>query len=303
MTPDQSLEPLLDTHVHLWNLAHPRLKWNWVDTPDDHPILGEIDSVKMRAFEMHHLMAESRFAGVDGFVHVQAAIGSADPTEETRWLTKMAGRCPALKALIAHVDIGSDAFPAQMAEHEQSPLFRGVRDFAMEPYLAAGEDVAAVERDLRTLASGSMVLDLDCEYPNMGAAHDLAERHPELVIVLEHMGFPRRRDDDYFDSWSAAVADLACAPNVICKISGIVMTDRTFSMSSLRRWIRHCVESFGPDRVMVGSNWPLDRIAGSYDAILAHIRGLIAEDTPNEQIQMLRGTAQRVYRIQEAGGS
>lgn len=303
MTPDQSLEPLLDTHVHLWNLAHPSLRWNWVDTPEDHPILGEIDSVKMRAFEMQHLMAESRFAGVDGFVHVQAAIGSADPTEETRWLTEMARRCPALKALIAHADIGSDAFPAQMAGHEQSPLFRGVRDFAMEPYLAAGDRVAAVERDLRTLAAGSMVLDLDCEYPNMGAAHDLAERHPELVIVLEHMGFPRRRDDDYFDSWSAAIADLACAPNVICKISGVVMTDRIFSMSSLRRWIRHCVESFGPDRIMVGSNWPLDRIAGSYDSILAHIRGLIAEDTPHEQIQMLSGTAQRVYRIQEAGRS
>lgn len=303
MTPDQSLEPLLDTHVHMWNLSHPSLSWNWVDTPDDHPILGEINSVKMRAFEMQHLLAESRFAAVSGFVHVQAAIGSADPVEESRWLTEMARRFPALKALIAHADLGSEAFPAQLAGHEQSDLFRGIRDFAMEPYLAAGDIVPAVERDLRALADRSMVLDLDCEYPNMRAARDLAGRHPAAVIVLEHMGFPRRRDDEYFDSWSAAITDLAQAPNVICKISGVVMTDRSFSLDSLRRWIRHCVESFGPDRIMVGSNWPLDRIAGSYDAVMGHIRALLAEDSPAEQIQMLRGTAQRVYRIQEAGRS
>lgn len=294
---DLRLEPLLDTHVHLWNLSHPKLAWNWVDTVDDHPIVGEIESIKMRAFEMQHLLAETRFAGVDGFVHVQAAIGSADPVEETRWLTDMARSFPALKALIAHGDLGADGFAAQIAGHQESALFRGIRDFAVEPYLADGGTATTMERDLKKLADESLVLDLDCEYPNMRAARALAERHSELIIVLEHMGFPRRRDDEYFRGWRAAITDLAQAPNVMCKVSGVVMTDRFFTMDSLRPWVRHCVEAFGPDRVMVGSNWPLDRVAGSYDPIMGHIRALIAEDSPSDRAKMLHGTAYRVYRI------
>lgn len=292
-----ALEPLIDTHVHLWNLAHPRLTWNWVDTPDDHPILGNIDPIKMQAFEMLHLEAETRFAAVEGFVHVQAAIGSADPVEETRWLTEMAREHPLLRAIVGHADIGTTRLSEQLDGHLESPLFRGVRDFAMEPYLASGEQDRAVEDGLRLLAERNLVLDLDCEYPNMAAARAMAERHPDLVVVLEHIGFPRRRDDEYLAGWRTALADLAQAPNVVCKVSGVGMTDTRFTLESLRPWVRHCVESFGPDRIMVGSNWPLDRLCASYDPTMNHLRELIAEDSPAEREQMLRGTAQRVYRI------
>lgn len=296
---EQSLEQMCDTHVHLWNLAHPRLTWDWVDTAQDHPILGEIDAVKMRAFEMHHLMAETRFAGVSGFVHVQAAIGSVDPVEETRWLTAMAQRFPQLKAVVAHADIGSDRFAEQLAGHEESALFRGIRDFAVEPYLASGQIAEPVERDLRRLSASSAVLDLDCEYPNMRSARALAERHPELTIVLEHIGFPRRRDDDYFRQWRSAIEELSGAPNVVCKVSGVTMTDRFYTSASLRRWIHHCIECFGPDRIMIGSNWPLDRMAGSYDSVMNHVRSLISEGSMAEQARMLHGTAHHVYRIEE----
>lgn len=296
-TAAPTLEPLVDTHVHMWNLAHPTLTWNWIDTPDDHPILGNIDSVKMRAFEMRHLEAESRFAGVEAFVHVQAAIGSADPVEETRWLTAMAQEHPALRALVGHADLGGARLAEQLAGHLESPIFRGVRDFAIEPYLASGEQARAVEDGLRRMTAERLVLDLDCEYPNMAAARALAERHAELVVVLEHIGFPRRRDDEYLAAWRAGISDLAQAPNVVCKVSGIAMTDRFFTLDSLRPWVRHCVESFGPNRIMVGSNWPLDRVVGSYDAIMNHVRALISEDSPADREQMLRGTAQRVYRL------
>lgn len=292
-----ALEPLVDTHVHMWNLAHPSLTWNWIDTPDDHPVLGNIDSVKMRAFEMRHLEAESRFAGVEAFVHVQAALGSADPVEETRWLTQMAQVHPALQALVGHADLGSPRSAEQLAGHLESPIFRGVRDFAIEPYLASDVQDRTMENGLRRLTAERLVLDLDCEYPNMAAARALAERHPELVVVLEHIGFPRRRDDEYRAAWRAGISDLADAPNVVCKVSGIAMTDRGFTLDSLRPWVRHCVESFGPSRVMVGSNWPLDRVVSSYDAIMSHVRALIAEDSAADQVQMLRSTAQRVYRL------
>jgi hypothetical protein len=72
------------------------LRWDWIDTDDDHPILGDIDPIRMRAFEMKHFHAESRFADVEGFVHVQAALGSPNPVDETAsYPTLIASRiCP-----------------------------------------------------------------------------------------------------------------------------------------------------------------------------------------------------------------
>lgn len=289
--------PVVDTHIHLWNLAHPTLRWNWVDTEADHPVLGDIDPIKMRAFEMQHLWAEARFAGVAGFVHVQAAIGSPDPVDETRWLTEMAAEHPRLQALVAHVDLGGADAAEVMDRHLESPLFRGVRDFAIEPYLASGTADATVEESLATLARQQLVLDLDCEYPNMAAARSMAERHPDLVVVLEHIGFPRSRDPEYAAAWQRAVTDLAKAPNVVCKLSGVAMTDRLFTRDSLAPWIRHCLEAFGPARCMVGSNWPLDRLCSSYDAITAVYRGFAGELSDAEGRQVLAETARRVYLL------
>lgn len=294
-----ALAPMVDTHVHLWNLAHPTLRWGWLDTDDDHPVLGDIDPIKMRAFEMKHLHAESRFAGISGFVHVQAAIGSEDPVEETRWLTAMAADFPQLKAVVGHVDLGRPDTERVLDRHCESAIFRGVRDFALEPYLASGEVDPALEESLGSLAQRGLVLDADCEHPNMSALLALARRHPDLTVVLEHIGFPRRRDPEYAVAWRAAVAELATAPNVVCKISGVAMTDQLFTAASLRPWVQHCLEAFGPERSVFGSNWPLDRMCSSYDVIMGLYRSYVAELSATDQQQVLAGTASRVYRLGE----
>lgn len=289
--------PMVDTHVHLWNLAHPSLRWGWLDTDENHPVLGEIDPIKMRAFEMKHLHAESRFAGISGFVHVQAAIGSDDPVEETRWLTEMASEYPQLRALVGHVDLGHADTEQVLDAHCESPIFRGVRDFAVEPYLATGEVDQVVEESLASLARRGLVVDADCEHPNMPALLALARRHPDLTIVLEHIGFPRRRDPEYAAAWRSAVTELAMAPNVVCKISGVAMTDPLFTPESLRPWVQHCLEAFGPDRSMFGSNWPLDRMCSSYDVIMGLYRSYIADLAVADQERILVGTATRVYGL------
>lgn len=289
---------LIDTHVHMWNLQHESLKWSWIDTPENHPIVGNIDSVKSRAFEMEHLETESRFAAVSGFVHVQAALGSPNPVDETRWLDNMSREHPKLKAIIGHADLALPIASEQIDQHLESQLFRGIRDFALEPYLASGEYEHTFEANLAMLAEKQLVLDMDCEYVNMRAAHDLARRHPELIIVLEHIGFPRQRDTEYFAAWRKGVAALAEAPNVVCKLSGMAMTNPSYSYSELRPWVEHCVDHFGPQRLMVGSNWPLDRARGSYDAIMAHTRALISELAGDHSVEILRNTAQRIYTIE-----
>ncbi|GAA1840458.1 amidohydrolase family protein [Asanoa iriomotensis] len=289
--------PIVDTHVHFWNHKHPELRWDWLAPDAVHPILGDIDGIKSEAFDARHLWAEARFAGVTHFVHVQAAIGSPDPVTETHWLTEMAQTHGIPHGIVAHADLGSADAARQLAGHQESPLFKGVRDFAAEPALAAGELSAEYERSLRRLAAHDLVFDLDCEFPNMGAAGALAARHPDLRIVLEHFGYPRRRDDEYFQAWRSALTDLAKHENVVCKISGLAMTDPLFSRESLRPWAEHCLESFGPQRCMVGSNWPVDRLFSSYDSIMDCYRDYASTLSPDEQRAVLSGNALDVYRL------
>jgi predicted TIM-barrel fold metal-dependent hydrolase len=292
-------QPIIDTHVHFWDMATPglNLKWVWLEKDFVHPILGDIDAMKSVKYGIDSVFAESRFADVSGFVHVQAALGSEDPVEETRWLTRMREDAPVPFTIVAHADLGSDQAMAQLDGHGESPYFVGVRDFAAEPMLASREINPVYEASLTELAKRGLVFDLDCEWMNMGAALELAQRHPDLQVVLEHIGFPRQRDDEYFGSWKKAITELAAAENVTCKISGVAMTDPRFTRESLRRWVDSCVEAFGPDRCVLGSNWPVDRLYSSYDVIMDLYREYISALSESEQEKILNGNAARIFRV------
>lgn len=290
---------IVDTHVHFWDLRNPRenLDWVWLPAGLDHPILGNIDNIKSLRYDIEGVWAEARFAGIEAFVHVQAAIGSKDPVEETRWLEEMRQTAPAPFSIVGHVDLTADAAAEQLDAHQEaSEVFVGVRDFAVEPALASG-DLDVLAEGLSQLVSRDLLLDMDCEWPNMSNGLALASRFPDLKIVLEHIGFPRSRDNDYFDSWSSSLRQLAAAENITCKVSGLAMTDPRFTQDSLRPWVETCLEAFGPSRIVLGSNWPIDRLYSSYDVIMDFYRDYMSEFPMDDQEKMLSGNARRLYRL------
>jgi len=276
----------------------PGLAWVWLDSNADHPVLGNIDAIKMLAYNIDNLWAEARFADVSAFVHVQAAIGSDDPVKETIWLTRMRESSPVPFTIVADAELGTDDAMRQLDMHGESPYFVGVRDFRSEPMLASGEIIPRFEESLTVMAERNLVFDLDCEWPNMTAARDLALRHPDLTVVLQHIGFPRRRDNEYFTQWVEGMRTLAEAPNITCKISGLAMTDPLFTADSLRPWIDAPLEIFGPGRCVLGSNWPVDRLYSSYDVIMDIYRDRLSELlAPEDQRKVLSENAARIYHL------
>jgi len=174
--------------------------------------------------------------------------------------------------------------------------FVGVRDFAIESALATG-GISTYSQSFAFTARENLVLDFDREYPSMQAGRKMAESIPNLVLVLEHIGFPRSRDSEYFRNWSAAISELAQAPNVVCKVSGLGMTDPRFEAKSLEAWMQHCLDSFGPGRIIVGSNWPIDRLYSSYYPIMNIYRDFLLSLSRDEQESILNGNAHRIYRF------
>ena len=291
------LIPIIDTHAHFYDFSHPELKWDWLARDFVHPILGNIDPIKAPQYLVQDFHAESRFVGVTGVVHVQAALGSPDPVTETEWLTEMNKSSPIPIRIVADCVLGGTRAIAQLEGHERSELFVGIRDFQSEPMLARKEIDPTFESSLKWLSQHEKVLDLDCEWMNMAEARKLAIRHPDLQIVLEHIGFPRTRTNEYFKDWRKAINHLAKAENITMKISGIAMTDPNFTKKSLKPWVETCIEAFGPKRCVIGSNWPLDRLRSSYDTIINLYRDYVSTLSHSEQKMILNKNAAKIYHF------
>ena len=285
--------PFVDTHVHYWDLKDPSLKYVWLERDWVHPILGDIDGLKVLRYMADQFIAETRFQNVSKAVHVQAAIGIDDPVEETRWLQEQADRTGFPHGIVAHCDLTSPDAAATLERHLAYANMRGVRDFGQGDYLVD----PAWQQGYGLLGPLGLVFCLDVLPENLGKARALAELYPDVVLCIDHAGFPRARDDDYFEMWKRGMQEAAGAPNVVCKVSGLGMCDNTWTVDSIRPWVLSCIEAFGTERTFFGTNWPVDRLYSSYGDVLNAYEEIISGFSPDEQEALFSKNAERVFRI------
>ena len=131
----------------------------------------------------------------------------------------------------------------------------------------------------------------------MADAAELARRFPDVVYCVDHAGFPRRRDRDYFEEWRAGMRKLAAVENTVVKISGLGMGDHRWTVESLRPWVLECIDAWGPSRAFFGTNWPVDRLYSSYGDVVDAYRELVAGFSSSEQRALLSENANRVFRL------
>lgn len=285
--------PFVDTHVHFYDLQNPNLYYVWLEAGWKHPILGDIEAIQAQRYWADDFVAESRFANVSKSIHVQAALGIKDPVEETRWLQAFADRLGHPHGIVAEVHLGQPDAAEVLERHMQYANMRGVRDFGqgdypLDPTWRAG---------FAHLEKHDLVACLDSSPETYDQIRSLALAFPNITISLDHAGFPRRRDDEYFAFWKKELQSLAEAPNVIIKISGLGMCDNRWSVDSLRPWVMACIESFGVERSIFGTNWPVDRLYSSYPDVVNAYAKLIKGFSPDEQVAMFSANAERYFRI------
>jgi predicted TIM-barrel fold metal-dependent hydrolase len=286
--------PFVDTHIHFYDLRKTDFVYSWLQPEFVHPIIGDINAIKTLVFDATAFRGESRFANVPKIVHVQAALGAPDPVAETAWLEEMAQATGWPNGIVAHSDLRADEVETELERHlAASQRVRGIRDFGEGDYL----NDPAWQRGYSMLARHGLVCDLDCVWQDMGKARDVARLHPEVPLVLEHAGFPRSRDDEYFKNWRAGLQTLAEAESASCKISGLGMCDPEWTVDSFRPWVLACIEAFGIERCFFATNWPVDRLYSSYDAVVASYDEITAEFSTDEREALFFRNAERVYRI------
>jgi L-fuconolactonase len=278
--------PFVDSHVHFWDPG--RLPYPWLSGAP--------------ALSTRHapdgLVAEAGEAMPARLVFVQAECARDRWLDEIRWVETLAAAEPRLAGIVAHVPVDSDAALAPMlAELGRHPLVRGVRHLIQDEPDPQFCTRAIFVAGVRELAGQGLSFDLCCRQHQLPAVTELARRCPQTSFILDHAGKPgiARRE---LDPWRADVAALAALPNVVCKFSGLVTeASPGWSAEDLRPCVEHLLATFGPSRLLFGSDWPVVKLAATYPGWLAAADLLLSSLSPSDRDAIFRANAVRVYRL------
>ena len=284
----------IDTHFHLWDLNHKDLAYAWLEEGAEHPQLGpRLAELGKENYLIADFISETRTSNVSKAIHVQAAIGSLDPIKETEWLQSISDMTGFPNAIVAYANLSDPNVEAQLERHSEYPALRGIRDMSEGDYLTSSR----FQHGYDLLAKFNLVSSLDCYWENMDKASDLAAKCSNVVMVLDHCGFPQERSDEYFRNWARGINTIAEKENVICKISGLGMVDHNWTIESIRPWVLHCIDAFGTDRCIFGSNWPVDKLFSNYEKLINAYTKIIQNFRHGEKVAMFSDNANRIYQI------
>ncbi len=285
--------PFIDTHFHLHDMTRPELRYFWLEPGWIHPMLGPIPSIQSQAYRIEDYIAEIRFANVPKAIHVQAALGTPDPVDETIWLQAFADKTGYPHGIVAECHLAKPDAESVLARHARYKNVRGIRDFGEGDYLMD----PAWRAGFKLLAKYRLVSCIDTRVERLGRLLDLAKTYPDVLICVDHCALPERRDPDYQKAWRKGIGELARAPNVWMKISGLGMGDNRWTLDSIRPYVLGSIEAFSPQRVVFGTNWPVDRMYSSYTDVIDAYATIIGGFTDAEQRAMFAGNAERLFRI------
>ena len=287
-------EPLIDTHVHFWDHGAPDLRWAWLESGFKFRKWESAGTLDAPRYTTPEFRAEAEGCDVGAIVHVHAADPIEDPAAETRWLESVADEHGMPDAIVGRCTLADPGAADLIRRHAAFPRCRGVRDAGSLDHLDVDDSVAAMD----ALAAAGFTVELRRRHDEFKVLDEITARWPTVTLALTHACLPLERSKDELDSWSAAMRSLAHHPNVVCKISAVAgASDPNWTIDSIRPWVLTCVEVFGADRCVLGSNWPVDRLFGTYRALIDAYREILAELGPAERSAVLHGTAERVYSL------
>lgn len=281
---------MIDSHLHLWTLD------TFVTGGVRHyPWLGPQHGELYRSFGEDEARETLDAAGVRGAVLVQAD----DTVADTESMLAVAARNPWVFGVVGWIRLDE---PAEAAEHlhrfTAQSVFKGVRHLVHDDPRDDFLDLPPVRASLALVARRGLTLDIPDAYPrHLSSAVRLAREMPELTVVLDHLGKPPLADPQLMDSWRADFSALGREPNSVAKLSGLHLPGTEYTADALRPLFESALEAFGPERLMIGCDWPVSTLGAPYGRTLDVLLELVSSLSPSEQDLVLEETAIRTYGL------
>jgi predicted TIM-barrel fold metal-dependent hydrolase len=273
--------PITDTHLHLVYLD--RFSYPW---------LGGAPALN-RDFTLETYRPQAEAAGITRSIHMEVDVAEADQMRETDFVTALGG---SVVAAISSCRPESQDFPAQLEKLAANPKVKGLRRILHTSPDALSQAPLFTD-NLKRLAAHRLSFDLCVLARQLPLALRIARACPDVQFILDHCGVPAVKERA-LDPWRADIQALAVEPNVVCKVSGVVAyADPNWTADDLRPFVEHVIESFGWDRVVWGSDWPVCTLTADLGRWVAATRTIIAGESEGNQAKLLNGNAGRIYRL------
>jgi L-fuconolactonase len=272
----------IDAHFHCWQLS--RGDYGWL-TPALAPIYRDVTVGDWQAQSAPH--------GITGGVLVQAAAAEA----ETQFLLAQADANPAVLGVVGWVDMLAANAPARIEKLASHQHLKGLRPMLQDIVDPEWILQPALTPALHAMADCGLVFDALVKSVHLPHILTLAARHPRLRMVIDHCAKPDIAAGEW-QPWADGMARIANETQAMCKLSGL-MTEAGLhpQPGAVRRWGEHVLQSFGADRVVWGSDWPVLELAGSYAQWWGEAQQLLAGLDAKGQAAVMGENAVRLYRL------
>ncbi len=276
----------IDSHQHFW--VYEPIRDSWIN--DEMAILQD-------DFLPAHLQPILEHYGFQGSIVVQSDQSQA----ETLFQLDNAAQNPFIKGVVGWIDFRADDLTAQLEAYRIYDKLKGFRhilqgekqrDLMLKPEFKSG---------IAQLKQFGYTYDILVFADQLGFSAELVTAFSDQPFVLDHIGKPNIKDNsaDAFKSWSTDITNLAKPGNVYCKVSGMVTEAdlKNWKTEDFRPFLDHIFESFGTQRVMFGSDWPVCRLAATYGQVLGIMEGYMSSFSKNEQDLFWGGNAVEFYNL------
>ncbi len=284
------IDRIVDAHVHLWDPA--RTDWYpYLSAGQAQLNMGDVSGMS-RSFDVPTYLAESSGWNVEKLVNVAAATGGHS-VEETLELDRRAnadGHPDAIVGGLPPTDSVAEAV-AMLDTQLEARRFRGVRPMGgPDGHLPPAEV-------LRALQQRGLLFEVMNHPDQLVAIARTLEDHGDLVVVIEHAGWPRNDSEEERALWAKGIDALAgVGPNVLCKLSGLAMPLGSMSVDVQAPWLEYAIEAFGVDRCLFASNFPVDGMHGTFDQLYEAYSAITAGLDDDARDKLFAGNAERIYR-------
>lgn len=294
--------PIIDAHIHLWDLDH--LRYDWLSPPfSDDGVNGSTEAIAQTYLPAHYRTDATGF-DIRGAVHIDAGARAEDALKETAWLQNLSDTTGLPSAIVAFAALNDPNLDAVLEAHCQCKAVRGIRhiiNWHPAPYYSYTPANALEDPQWQAGYARLKAYDLSFDlqiYPNqMAQAAAIAARHPDIPVMLNHAGMPIHDRPDFIAHWEAGLRTLAALPHVTTKISGLGLADHHWTPESIRPLVLKTIDIFGPERVMFASDVPTDKLFSDFKTIMTAFDDITADFSPDERLDMFARNANRLYRL------
>jgi len=284
--------PIVDTHQHLWDLKKLTLPW----------LKNEGVKSINRDFLMKDYLEATRGQGVSKTVYMEVNVRQEDQDLEAEWVIGLCrDKSNPMKAAVIGGYPHDRGFKKYIEQYEDSDYVRGVRTVLHDPDRPKGLCLQKrFVKNVKLLGKLGMSFDLCMRPDELADGARLVEKCPKTMFVVDHCGnMPVVTDDaELRKKWMAGMKALAAHENVVCKISGIVVTaSENWKAADLAPNMLFCIDTFGEDRAYFAGDWPVCRLRATFAQWVAALKTIVKDRPLEAQKKLFAKNAEKFYRI------